>query len=441
MLENAESAILNEVLGSLPGIFYMFDKTGRFVQWNRQFVQVSGYSDAEMLERHPLDFFQGDDRELIASRIAQTFEHGEADAQAHFISKNGAGRPYFFTGRRLYQQEEVYLLGVGFDLSRVQTAETERRRYHELLMAALNQSLSAILIARAPDGRIELANPAALAMRGGRSEDLTGIAIEEHSQRWQTFRPDGSPFPPEELPLSRAILKGETSKAEEVIVRDQGGKDHIVVANASPVRDADGSTIAGIVVFHDVTQEREALREVERANEELLAINRVLLRAVTATTHKGVFDAALKELTDLTGMDGGLVCLKEGEVFAVVASRGEVPCEHSRDCPMLCCKENRSVPLPLFLRSTAAIEEQKRGPGKRCPHVFVFLRRSHSTKSRRIRSPLPVLVSIRHGQRPLRATLRTHGRTTGDVPRQPATQAERCRTSKSTGKSCGRTHS
>jgi len=154
--------------------------------------------------------------------------------------------------------------------------EEELRQNHELLLAALNQSLSAILIARAPDGRIELANPAALSMRGGRPEELTGIVISEHSERWQTFRPDGSPYPAEELPLSRAILYGETSEGQEVILRDQHGKDHTVVANASPVRGPDGSTIAGIVVFHDVTGEREALRAAEKANEELHALRQKL---------------------------------------------------------------------------------------------------------------------------------------------------------------------
>lgn len=154
--------------------------------------------------------------------------------------------------------------------------EEELRQSHELLLAALNHSLSAIMIARAPDGRIELANPAALSMRGGSPEKLTGIAIEDHSERWQTFRMDGSPYPADELPLSRAILQGETSEGQEVIIRDQTGKDHIVVANASPVRGSDGSTIAGIVVFHDVTGEREALRAAEKANEELHALRQKL---------------------------------------------------------------------------------------------------------------------------------------------------------------------
>jgi PAS domain S-box-containing protein len=89
-------------------------------------------------------------------------------------------------------------------------AEKALREAQDMLQIAVAQSPSGILIADAPDVRIRIANPAAFAIRGGNTEILTDIAVAEHSQKWQTFYPDGTPVPPEGLPLSKAILRGET---------------------------------------------------------------------------------------------------------------------------------------------------------------------------------------------------------------------------------------
>src|SRR5690606_2376215 len=61
--KQAEAAVRRErdfskaLLDSMPGIFYLYDQQGRFLRWNTNFTTVSGYSDAEMAERHPRHFF------------------------------------------------------------------------------------------------------------------------------------------------------------------------------------------------------------------------------------------------------------------------------------------------------------------------------------------------------------------------------------------------
>ena len=80
--KQAEAAILNEkafseaMLDSLPGVFYLFDQTGRFLRWNRSFETVSGYSAEEIATMRALDFFTGEDRALIEQRIGRVFETG-----------------------------------------------------------------------------------------------------------------------------------------------------------------------------------------------------------------------------------------------------------------------------------------------------------------------------------------------------------------------------
>ncbi len=124
-----EEAILQErdfsdaALNSLPGIFYMFDQDGRFLRWNKNFETVSQYSSEEMEQTSPLDFFEGEDKKHIQERIRETFEKGESDAEAGFISKDGTRRPYYFSGLLAHIGGKPCLIGMGLDISRRKQAE------------------------------------------------------------------------------------------------------------------------------------------------------------------------------------------------------------------------------------------------------------------------------------------------------------------------------
>ncbi len=49
----------NVALDSLPGIVYLYDYTGKFLRWNRNFEVVSGYPADEIARMSPLDYFVG----------------------------------------------------------------------------------------------------------------------------------------------------------------------------------------------------------------------------------------------------------------------------------------------------------------------------------------------------------------------------------------------
>ena len=121
-----EKDLANTTLDSLPGIFYLFDEHGRFLQWNENFLNISGYSAAEVATMSPLDFFTGDGRIHVEDRIRAAFVDGLATAEADFVSKDGTRRPYFFTGRRILLDGKPCLVGMGIDI-------TERKRAEEAL--------------------------------------------------------------------------------------------------------------------------------------------------------------------------------------------------------------------------------------------------------------------------------------------------------------------
>ncbi|CAG0965689.1 Phytochrome-like protein cph1 [Burkholderiales bacterium] len=126
------------LIESIPGVFYLFDQEGHFLLWNRNFQRVAGYSDEEMARAHPLDFFAGADQELIRGRIGRAFTEGTATAEAVFLSKDGHGTPYFFTGERVTLDDgRPGLVGVGLDIAERKRSEEALRRQSEILQTTL----------------------------------------------------------------------------------------------------------------------------------------------------------------------------------------------------------------------------------------------------------------------------------------------------------------
>jgi PAS domain S-box-containing protein len=110
------------ILGSLPGVYYMYDEQGRFLRWNRRFEVVTEYSASEIANLHPLDLFEGEDKQLLAERIADVFRNGWGEVEANFVAKSGRRTPYYFNGVRAEIEGKHCLLGMGIDISRQKQA-------------------------------------------------------------------------------------------------------------------------------------------------------------------------------------------------------------------------------------------------------------------------------------------------------------------------------
>ena len=121
-----EKNLSDSIINSLPGIFYLYDKTGRFIRWNRNFETVSEYSYQEVSKMHPLDFFTEDEKDLLTEKIGNVFISGEDNVQANFLTKSGRTIPYYFTGIVINYEQETCLMGVGIDFS-------EKVKAHEAL--------------------------------------------------------------------------------------------------------------------------------------------------------------------------------------------------------------------------------------------------------------------------------------------------------------------
>jgi signal transduction histidine kinase len=103
------------------------------------------------------------------------------------------------------------------------------------------------------NGAFLLHNPASKALLG--VPDGVG-GPDDWQARYGLFRPDGrTPFPVQEMPLVRA-LRGESSDGVEMVIRNPGRPDGILVSIDGRPLDPSAGQRGGVAVFHDITELR-----------------------------------------------------------------------------------------------------------------------------------------------------------------------------------------
>ncbi|MBI3181909.1 MAG: PAS domain-containing protein [Myxococcales bacterium] len=148
------------------------------------------------------------------------------------------------------------VIAVGLENARLyDQAQEERQR----LKAIFDASPEGIILFEAGTGRIFLANEAAARLVGQPLDAEAPMAA--HPQKYGLFRPEGTTYPAQELPSSRA-LRGEVVVGEEVLMRTPGG-DVPVLVNAAPVRDEGGVVTGAVALFQDISRAKELERERE----------------------------------------------------------------------------------------------------------------------------------------------------------------------------------
>lgn len=134
-----EKALSDSIINSLPGIIYIYDKNRKFFRWNRNFERVSGYTSDEVKDMHPLDFFEGEDRNLLSDKIETVFEKGQADVEAYFCTRNKEKIMYYFNGNVVQFDGNTYLIGMGIDISKRVAAEKDIQDLNIRLQATIER--------------------------------------------------------------------------------------------------------------------------------------------------------------------------------------------------------------------------------------------------------------------------------------------------------------
>lgn len=243
-----EKQFSESAINSLPGIFYVFDLNGKFVRWNDNFERISGYSTAELSNMSPADFFGGEDKNIIAQKVHQVFEKGQAAVEARFLSKDGRKTACYFTGLRMSIGKQDYLVGVGIDISERKRAEDALRGSEKHLGTILDSIHAGILVIDTETHKILDVNQFATKMVGTDKSQLVGKKCH------------GYVCPAEKGSCPITDLKQNVDCSERMLIKADGQQIPILKSVVPVTREGRSYLIESFVDISDRKKAEEQLR-------------------------------------------------------------------------------------------------------------------------------------------------------------------------------------
>jgi len=243
---------------------------GYFKRVNPAFTRTLGWTADEMLTRPYIEFVHPDDRDATLREVERQVRAGEQVLQFEnrYLHRDGSWRWLSWTS---VPQPGGLMYGGARDVTDLRRSEEARRSSEEHLAVTLN-SIGDAVLATDVEGRIVRMNPVAERLTGWLQADALG-------------RPAGEVFRivsedtgrSMDLPIAAVLATGlvqELANHTALIARD--GREVPIADSAAPIRDAGGSVIGVVLVFRDVSREREVERQTAALMKDLNDIKAAL---------------------------------------------------------------------------------------------------------------------------------------------------------------------
>jgi PAS domain S-box-containing protein len=250
-----EKKFAEAVINSLPGIFYLFTEDGRYINWNKNLEEVTGYSGEEIARMHPLDFCPDDEKEEIGKKIGEALTAEDVLVEGHLLRKDGDKIPYLYTGRKVEIEDVPCVTGTGFDISQLKQIENEAFK-----LAAIVESSDDAIISKDLNGTILSWNKGAARIFGYTPEEIIG----KHASI--LFSPDSQ----DEEEIVREKLKEEEYFRNFETIRVKKDGTHFPVAiTASLIKNISGEPTGISIICRDITLEKQTAQAYIESEEQL----------------------------------------------------------------------------------------------------------------------------------------------------------------------------
>jgi PAS domain S-box-containing protein len=291
------------ILNSLPGIYYLLDQTGKFLEWNRNLEVISGYTADEIANLYALDMFGEDEKSIIAERIEKVFAMGKADVEGNLVSKNGDKHPHYFTGTLIMVDGHPCLIGMGIDISRRRRAESilkETQERYQLIVETAQEGIWLI----DENNLTTFVNEPMAHMLGYEREEMLGRSLYHFlSKEYFTFADNHI-----------ARRRNGISDNEELILQRKNGQPICAHMHASPIF-KDQVYKGSLAMVTDITGKKAAEQQLRLSEQRFKSLVQNSSDLISIIDEQGITKYVSPIVKDILGYDATFVLGKSSFDF------------------------------------------------------------------------------------------------------------------------------
>lgn len=244
-----------------PSSVYSFDLEGKYLSANKQLAALTGYSQDELLATSFHTLVSPEDLESTSRHFELAKQGLPQYYECSIIRKDKTERRLHVTNVPIIINDRIAgVYGIAMDLTDDMRNMQKIKDLSSRQQLILN-SVSEGIYGLDRDGISMFVNPAGASMLGYTSEEFTGI--NQHDVIHHT-RPDGSHYDIRDCLIHRTIQDGIPRSVSEDVFWRKDGSSFLVSYQVNPIFDK-GVIQGAVVVFNDITTEREILRAKESA--------------------------------------------------------------------------------------------------------------------------------------------------------------------------------
>ncbi len=186
------------------------------------------------------------------------------------IRRAGATEPFGYIFRPFDERRIFATLETALIRHDLESKLHESRQWLDTTLTSIGEGV----IATDKDSRIRFINPIAMEQTGWRHSEAIGKFLPEVF----SLISEGSGEPIDFLDAPGSAIPAANKKAASGILLSRHGKSVPVEANITSIQDGKGRTYGRVLVFRDVTRQREILQEVQRQADRAEALVEVASR-------------------------------------------------------------------------------------------------------------------------------------------------------------------